>query len=514
MHTGGSAGHAPITESSALLRGLIVSTNQTVPRIIVADDNPVLLQGLDRALSTNGYAVSTANNGVAVLDLLNTITDPPDLLLLDVMMPEMSGLDVLRRVHSDPRWFDLPIVLITAASDAALPIAALNDGAVDFLTKPFRLSELMARVQSHVQRYRELQRVREESVIRVRAMDIVRDLNSVVTVDEMFRLVTRRGSELWGVKRCSVILHDGCQAVRVAASSEQEVGRAFLIDLRSYPEIEAAISSGGPVVIEDVATSPLFDRVRAEWASKGMEPPLHSVVSIPFRAADQSHAVLVIRGTEDEPRVGHETLTAATDIVEAITRALGRAHMFESLVEQRRQLHYLASTDELTGCASRRSLQAFLHDQFRIARSSDAPLSVVILDIDNFKVINDTHGHLAGDSVLRRLGEWLRGDKALRTRDCAGRFGGDEFVVVLPDTGPEGALRFAERARAFVSSGEGEGHIEASLSAGVASWPASGVATADDLLARADAALYHAKQEGRNRVRDGSPHLPSLESVG
>lgn len=123
--------------------------------MFIADDNPAILQGLSRALGTSGYAVQTAASGAALLDLLNAAPESPDLLLLDIMMPEMSGFDVLRRIQGDARWTDLPVVFITAASDDALPIAALRDGAVDFLAKSFRLGELIARVESHIRRDRE-----------------------------------------------------------------------------------------------------------------------------------------------------------------------------------------------------------------------------------------------------------------------------------------------------------------------------------------------------------------------
>jgi DNA-binding response OmpR family regulator len=131
--------------------------------VFIADDNPAILQGLDRALSANGYQVRTALSGGEVLALLGSVPHPPDLLLLDVMMPEVSGLEVLRTVRGDTRWTDLPVVLITATNDATLPVSALRDGAVDFLTKPFRLDELLARVDSHVRRHREMRRTREQA---------------------------------------------------------------------------------------------------------------------------------------------------------------------------------------------------------------------------------------------------------------------------------------------------------------------------------------------------------------
>jgi DNA-binding response OmpR family regulator len=120
--------------------------------ILIADDNPVLLQGLHRALASNGYTVQTADDGAAVLDLLARSPAPPDLLLLDVMMPKLSGLDVLQRLRGDPRWSGVPVVLVTAATDEALPTKAREGGAEDVLIKPFRLNELLSCIELYLRR--------------------------------------------------------------------------------------------------------------------------------------------------------------------------------------------------------------------------------------------------------------------------------------------------------------------------------------------------------------------------
>lgn len=121
-----------------------------VPTVYIAEDNPILLQGLARALSANGYDVTTAEDGAAMLELLGRSGSGPDLLLLDLMMPGMSGLEVLRALRSDLRWSRVPVMLVTAATDESLPAAARDGGAVDVLIKPFRLSELLAKVAVHV----------------------------------------------------------------------------------------------------------------------------------------------------------------------------------------------------------------------------------------------------------------------------------------------------------------------------------------------------------------------------
>jgi two-component system, cell cycle response regulator len=471
--------------------------------VFVADDNPSILLGLDRALKARGYDVRTASTGSGVLRLMLEHPRTPDLVLLDVMMPEMSGIDVLRALRRDERWADVPVVLITATNDGALPVSALRDGAVDFLTKPFRLDELLARVDAHVTRNRELRRAREQARVRLEAIDLIRELNRVVSADEMFHLVTSRTAEVLGVARCSVLVMErGADGVRVAASSDPAYSDGLRLELARYPELREALTTGRPVTIYDVAASPLFDDVREQWQRDG-DPELHSVVVVPFPLTDDVTGLFVERSAGDDPPLGPEAGELAERVVEAIVQACGRVQVFERLMQQRQHLHDLANTDQLTGVATRRALEEYLRTELQLARERGEPLSVVLLDLDHFKEINDGFGHPAGDTVLKALGAWLRSESSIRTHDRPGRYGGDEFVVVLPGTGAAGATRFAERARTefavipFVFGGHA---VRASLSAGIASWPEIQATTIDELIAEADAALYQAKQAGRDRV--------------
>lgn len=477
--------------------------------VFIADDNPAIRQGLDRALTASGYEVSTAPDGPSVLALLAAAPAPPDLLLLDVMMPEMSGLDVLRTLRRDPRWSEIPVVLITATHDGALPVSALRDGAVDFLTKPFRLDELLARVDSHIRRHRELRRAREQARIRLQAIDLIRELNHVATADEMFHLVTTRTSAILGVARCSIVVLDrGDRLARVAASSEADDPDGIVLDLDRYPEIRAALESEGPISVDDVSTSPLFEAVRDAWQAEGRPEPLHSVIVVPFPISPTMTGFLVERAAGDEPPLGPEAAELAERVVEAVVQACGRVQVFQKLMEQRRRLEDLAHTDELTGCATRRALFDGLDAELEAARAGAERLSVVVLDVDHFKAINDTFGHIAGDAVLRALGRWLCSEESLNPPERAGRYGGDEFVVVLPGSGTAEALRFAERARTFFSSIPfvfGGGAVRATLSAGVAGWPDVASTSAEELISAADGALYLAKQEGRDRTRIAVP---------
>jgi diguanylate cyclase (GGDEF)-like protein len=204
-------------------------------------------------------------------------------------------------------------------------------------------------------------------------------------------------------------------------------------------------------------------------------------------------AVVEIRG---QPVPNGGFITIYTDITE-------RRHAEQALRLAKAQLEQLALHDPLTGLANRRKLaERFDHEAARAQRSR-APISLLMIDIDRFKAINDRHGHAAGDACLKRLAEVLQSSG--RAIDLATRLGGEEFAVLLPETDPDGARRVAERMRERVqATGFGlPGSVEllhATISVGVATLSGPGPAQLEELLARADEALYRAKQGGRNRV--------------
>jgi diguanylate cyclase (GGDEF)-like protein len=183
---------------------------------------------------------------------------------------------------------------------------------------------------------------------------------------------------------------------------------------------------------------------------------------------------------------------------EVVARALAAARagaLRAQLLERERGLEELAYNDELTRLYNRRFLGRQLSALVRSATRHDRPLSIVLVDIDRFKAVNDSHGHARGDAVLARVAHRLQ--RVLREEDYAGRWGGEEFLVLLPDVEEDGAQASAERLRASVANRPVAG-LRVTVSAGCATWGAG--ESPDDLLRRADAALYAAKRGGRDQV--------------
>jgi diguanylate cyclase (GGDEF)-like protein len=274
----------------------------------------------------------TAQNGKEAVE--KTKDSTPDLVILDVMMPEMDGMEACRLIKEDPATRDIPVIFLSARDETELKVSGLSLGANDYISKPFKAEELIARV------------------------DV---------------------------------------AIRLKRERDQ------------------------------------------------------------LRASAQ----------------------------EATTRA--------EVAQER------AVTDALTGLLNRYGLQHILAREHAEARRYTRPLSCLIIDLDNFKAVNDTYGHVAGDLALQQIAGILR--EAVRRSDTVFRYGGEEFLVLLPETDLDGAAALGEKIRATASArpfGDGERVFNLTLSAGATSLCAG--ESGNDMIARADMALYHAKERGRNRV--------------
>lgn len=297
-------------------------------RILVVEDSPDSLHLLSSRLRLRGYVVEEAISGEEAMVMIEG--SPPDLLLLDVMLPGIDGHEVVRRMKGSPTLPFIPVILVTGRDSTPEKVAGLDAGADDYLVKPVDLAELEARVRS---------------MLRIK------------------RLQTQ-------------------------------------------------------------------------------------------------------------------------------------------LEEKNRELERLSRTDGLTGLFNQRHIRELLNDEFERVRRSREPFSIALIDFDDLKRVNDSLGHQTGDRVLQEMARLL----TLSTRrvDRVGRSGGDEFLILLPETPMQGAVICLERIRKKVENypflPDGDGHLPLTISVGIASCPDPGVQGPEELIRRADVAMYSAKHSGRNRI--------------
>ena len=452
-------------------------------RVLVVDDVEANVKLLEAKLSSEYFDVLTASSGYAALQIADT--ELPDVILLDVMMPRMDGFEVCRQLKSRRQTVDIPVVMVTALSDVASRLRGLEAGADDFLTKPVNDMALFARVRSLVR----LKRMMEE--LRVRE-DICRQLGGP-------------GAPAAAPESSAQILIVDDDEFAVARMSETLSPIATVRHASNCAEAWSLVATD-------------MDLVIASLSIQGSDA-LRFVSQCRANEASRQLPILLISEDRDLPRLAKGLDLGANDYV---TRPVDRNELQARTVTQilrkrlqdRLQKSYqrcieLALTDPLTGLYDRAYLDRHLDELIKRVHQDGITAAVLMFDIDHFKQVNNTHGHDAGDDVLRELA--ARTLNSVRSVDLVARQGGEEFVVVMPETDLSIAAAVAERLRAavarepFTVKADGQ-NISITISVGVTS-----AAAGDDrkrMLKRADIALYMAKNQGRNRVVVRSPDGP------
>jgi len=449
-------------------------------RILVVDDVPANVKLLQARLAAEYFDVLTAGSGPEALETCEN--SKVDVVLLDVMMPDMDGFEVCRRLKGDPATSHIPVVMVTALDQASDRIRGLEAGADDFLTKPVNDLQLITRVKSLVR----LKMLTDE--LRLRAAT-----TRNIGIEEMLA----RGAGDYS-ERARVLVVDE------RAPSAQRIARLLepfaAVDVEADPQIALFEAAEKPYECVVIATGfSDYDPLR---------------LCSQLRSIDRTRflPIILVAGEEEEELIVRGLDLGVNDYV---TRPIDAQELGARLRTQVKRKRYndhlrasvtqtieMAVTDPLTGLHNRRYLDSHLETLFDRALARRRPLSLMITDIDRFKSINDTWGHDGGDQVLKEFAARLR--RNVRGIDLACRFGGEEFVVVMPDTDGQIAERVAERIRAEIAGrpfpvGRDGKSIEVTVSVGVAAMLPAHDRVAD-LLKRADTALYEAKSAGRNRV--------------
>jgi len=443
-------------------------------KVLLVDDEPLNVQLMETRLAIAGYQVVTAANGDE--GLAQAFKTKPDIILLDIMMPGLNGYQITSKLKEDPDLKIIPVVLLTALEDTEAKVKGLNAGADDFLSKPINQLELLARIRSLIK----LKRLQEELMqvnrvsqppaeVRTDIQEISQICILLVEDDKMAAAYTRFNLEQAGYK--VYIAKDGAEA------------RTFLT--KEHPALILL-----DIMLPDINGLDLLAEIKK---NKKME---HIPVIIVSAIGDLEVRIRGIETGADDylvKPVNHLEMLAR---VKANLRKNQLSHKLKSDLDA---AVTQAITDALTRLYNRNYLNISMEREILAAKRYGKGFSLLMIDIDHFKDINDTFGHLTGDSVLQEIGILLK--ETVRAVDIVVRYGGEEFVVLLQETGINGAIAAAEHAREAV-----EKHKFAKLkdtvitvSIGVTEfWPTdSGM---EMIIARADHAMYQAKQAGRNRV--------------
>ncbi|MDX3810183.1 PleD family two-component system response regulator [Bosea thiooxidans] len=449
-------------------------------RVLVVDDVPANLKLLEAKLSAEYFDVLTATSGPDALAICER--GEPDIVLLDVMMPGMNGFEVCRRLKSTPATAHIPVVIVTALDQPRDRLQGLDAGADDFLTKPLDDAALFARVRS---------------LSRLKAM-----------TDELRNRAV--ASRRLGI----------ADPLAAAAAETGLNGRVLLVEDRPSvaDRLQSALSAFHFVEVETDTQQAMLRATEGEFDSVLVSLDLDGQDGLrlcsQLRTLDRTRDISVLMMGEAENRarilrgleIGvHDFLIRPIDRNELLARVrtqVRRKRFTDRLRDSLQSSMEMAVLDQLTGLHNRRFMDARLAAMFDESALRARALSVLVLDVDHFKAVNDSWGHDAGDEVLKEFADRVRA--CTRGIDLVARMGGEEVVVVLPETGPKAAYVVAERIRERVEIApfaiyRNSREIPVTVSIGVASRKAGDLSSAD-IMKRADDALYQAKAEGRNRV--------------
>jgi diguanylate cyclase (GGDEF)-like protein/PAS domain S-box-containing protein len=440
--------------------------SESHPKILVVDDSPEMLASVSALLSEDHYEVHTAETGREGLQ--QAWEQQPDLMLIDLGLPDMNGLDLCRALKKERCFQNVPFVILSGASDVTNKVEGFEAGAMDFIAKPFHARELSARIRTHLRNKfwndsigagnaQFQQRLRE---IEGRFLAIAEN-----SQDLIFELDAQLRFAYLG-PNCNRVL--GCEPGQMVGTESAQI---------IHPDDQTkATSDFQKALLQFKSGQSKFRLRRADNSWRWME-----TTCVAFYTVDQQKRLVCI----------------------------GRDVTVRQELED--QLAHMANHDSLTELFNRQFLVE------RLASALQSPKegvlnAVLYIDLDNFKIVNDNHGHMVGDRILCEFAGRLRG--IFGQEAILSRFGGDEFVVLLEQTSREKTLGLAERIRQMLEGfyfHEGIHTFELNASLGVAFTDSA--ASAQEMLKRADDACYIAKMRGRNRVEVYSPDSSEINRL-
>lgn len=448
-------------------------------RVLVVDDIATNVRLLEARLSAEYFDVVTANSGYEALEACER--ERIDVVLLDVMMPGLDGYEVCRQLKRDPKTHHIPVVMITALDQPSERLEGLECGADDYLTKPVDDIALITRVKNLAR----LKSLNDELLMRV---STGRHFGATEHA-ALQRALSRDGGRI-------LIVEDHEKSGKRMRDALQPVHQVVL-ERTPQEALKRLGSESLDLVIVSLSLKEA-DGLRLCSQLRSLERTRHLPIVV---LLEDGHDARLLRaldmGVNDylrRPVERHELLAR-------VMTQIKRKRHTDFLRDQIEESFQLAITDGLTGLHNRRFMEIHLATLLCDAVRTGRELSILMTDIDHFKEINDTYGHDIGDFVLKNFAERLR--RNTRQSDLVCRMGGEEFLLIMPNTGLSGAYRIGERLRTRIASepfqtGEGT-RVRVTASVGIAALDGESE-TPESLLKRADNALYAAKRRGRNRI--------------
>lgn len=442
--------------------------------ILIVDDLPDNLRVLSEILEGQTYKVRKAINGKTAIR--SAQSTPPDLILLDIKMPEMDGYEVCAALKVDVRTQDIPIIFISALDDVLDKVRAFQVGGVDYVTKPFHAEEVLARIATQLTLQKQRQQLQHEIEQRREAEEVLHQSRALL-------------SSVLNSSRDGIA---AMQAVRESSSGEIRDFRCVVAN----PVIAQLVGQRKEDLLGKLMVRKFLNRIDTQL--------FDAFVTVVEEGDPLEQQFCHANSQGEEIWYGFTAIKLGDGFAITIHDITRQQEAILSLQDENEELAELSTIDGLTEIANRRYGDGYLQQQWESLGRTKAALAVIICDVDCFKQYNDTYGHQAGDECLRTIAHTMKGFLG-RPNDLLLRYGGEEFLAILPNADENWAVQVAELIRTAIEALNIEHSSstvlsQVTVSLGVASLKPSTGKSPDELVNMADQALYNAKQTGRNRT--------------
>ncbi|MFV9875210.1 MAG: PleD family two-component system response regulator [Rickettsiales endosymbiont of Dermacentor nuttalli] len=449
--------------------------------ILVVDDLLPNIKLLETKLNQEYYDVVTARSGFEAIKLAKE--NPIDIILLDSTMPDMDGFETCKQLKSDPKITHIPIVMITAVNELEMRVRGLEAGADDFLTKPINDTALFARIKS---------------LVRIKIMLDELRLRGQTGIN-LGLLNNPNSNSLMDISGARILIVDDdiAQAEHIASKLAPIANNYIDIISDPAPAFNKILETQCDLVIISTQLSN-FDGLRLCSHIRSQEQTRHLPILILVSKTDNK---ILIKGLDMGVNDYLVTPVEGNELLARVITQLRRKKYQDALKFNYQKSLNMALTDGLTGLYNRRYFDAYCTTLLEEMRSTNKPLVVLIVDIDLFKAVNDTYGHIAGDEVLKQLAECIL--QNVRVTDLVARYGGEEFVIMMPNITLNDGQDVAERIRKTVASHDfhistNNKPLSKTISIGITLMNSND--NPETIFNRADKGLYKAKEAGRNQV--------------
>lgn len=460
-------------------------------KILIVDEEASYRELLREAFRDNFVVIETESCKEA-FSLVNL--NMPELIIVDLDMPDNKGVLLCEELKEDSDTREIPVIVMTSLTQKDDILQGLEAGASDYITKPFSIPEVLARVESHLRTQDFYDELEHKDLLML--LELSETISVTRNPNAILRLIVRKMSKIIDVDRCSIISFSKERLI-VKASNDLEKGREIKLDINRYPELRASIETKKDVIINDIKTNPLMASVRAYTKSLDY----NSIVVIPLLKRESVIGTFLLRTVSSEKGGVSDRVYKLCHLVANIAAtALENATLYESMKNAQEYLEEISIRDDLTKLYNRRHFYRKLRNEFSRVERYGEDLSLVFFDIDDFKKINDTYGHAQGDKLLVQIGSLLK--NLSRECDLPARVGGDEFAMLLPSTNKSGALNLAQRIFKTIQGQKIEGldNELISISVGVSNCIDNKVKSAEELVKLSDDAMYQSKTNGKGQV--------------